>query len=298
MQTMSMGKKRKKEPRFPPGSRWYIGYEYSLLVLGTFVVAASFNVFLEPNAIASGGVAGVSILLQELAGVTPAFTQWGLNIPLFGIGTWLLGRRFGLKTAVGTALMPLFVLLTSGWEPLTMNPLLASVFGGLGAGLGLGLVFRGRGSVGGLSVLAQIIAKYTGLSMGTSMALIDGSVIVAASAVFSIEQALYALIALFITTRAIDIVQTGFSTSKVAYIITEHVEKITQTVLHDLDRGLTRLTAHGGFTGEQRPVLMVVVSQSEVTRLKALVQAADPDAFVVITSATEVLGQGFKVGNG
>ena len=113
---MSMGKKRKKEPRFPPGSRWYIGYEYSLLVLGTFVVAASFNLLLEPNAIASGGVAGVSILMQELAGVTPAFTQWGLNIPLFAIGAWLLGRRFGIKTAVGTALMPLFVLLTSDWE--------------------------------------------------------------------------------------------------------------------------------------------------------------------------------------
>ncbi|MCI3921316.1 YitT family protein [Paenibacillus sp. TRM 82003] len=287
--------KRKKAPRFPIDHPVHTAFEYILLLLGSFFIAVTFNLLLLPNEIASGGVSGISIIVRALTGITPAATQWALNIPLFALGIWLLGGRFGIKTAVGTAVLPLFVLLTSGWEPLTTNPLLAAMFGGLGIGAGLGIVFRGRGSTGGLDVAAQIIAKYTGFSLGLSVALLDGLVILTAGVVFSAEQAMYALIALFVTTKTIDVVQIGFATSKVAYIISGDEDKIAHTVLHELDRGLTRLTAHGGYTGEERTVLMVVVSQTEVTRLKALVQAADPQAFVIITGATEVLGEGFKV---
>ncbi|HZG78583.1 MAG TPA: YitT family protein [Paenibacillus sp.] len=286
---------RKKAPRFPIGSPMHTMMEYGLLLIGAFLIATTFNVLLLPNSIASGGTSGISVLVNKLFGVTPAITQWALNVPLFALGVWLLGRRFGVKTAVGTALMPLFVLLTSGWAPLTDNPLLAAIFGGLGVGAGLGIVFRGRGSTGGLDVAAQIVAKYTGLSLGLSVATLDGLVILAAGFVFGAEQALFALITLFVTSKTIDVVQLGFATSKVAYIISDDEEKIAHTVLHDLDRGLTRLTAHGGYTGKERTVLMVVVSQTEVSRLKGLVQEADPQAFVIITGATEVLGEGFKL---
>ncbi len=288
-------KARKKAPRFPIGSPTHTIMEYGLLLIGAFIVATAFNVLLLPNAIASGGTSGISVLVNKLFGITPAITQWALNVPLFAMGVWLLGRRFGVKTAVGTAFMPLFVLLTSGWAPLTDNPLLAAIFGGLGVGAGLGIVFRGRGSTGGLDVAAQIVAKYTGLSLGLSVATLDGMVILAAGFVFGAEQALFALITLFVTSKTIDVVQLGFATSKVAYIISEDEEKIARTILHDLDRGLTRLTAHGGYTGKARTVLMVVVAQTEVSRLKGLVQAADPQAFVIITGATEVLGEGFKL---
>jgi len=286
---------RRKAPRLPVGSPAHTILEYTLLLIGAFVIAATFNLFLEPNEIASGGTSGISIIVRALLGVTPAATQWALNVPLFLLGVWLLGRRFGMKTAVGTAVMPLFVLLTSSWAPLTENPLLAAVFGGLGIGAGLGIVFRGRGSTGGMDVAAQIVAKYTGVSLGLAVAMLDGLVILTAGFVFSAEQALYALIALFVTTKTIDVVQLGFSHAKVAYIISEDEERIAQAVLHDLDRGLTRLTAQGGFTGRERTVLMVVVSQTEVTRLKTLVQSVDPQAFVILTGATEVLGEGFKV---
>ena len=286
---------RKKAPRFPIGSPMHTMMEYGLLLIGAFLIAATFNVLLLPNSIASGGTSGISVLVNRLFGVTPAITQWALNVPLFVLGVWLLGRRFGVKTAVGTALLPLFVLLTSDWAPLTDNPLLAAIFGGLGVGAGLGIVFRGRGSTGGLDVAAQIVAKYTGLSLGLSVATLDGLVILAAGFMFGAEQALFALITLFVTSKTIDVVQLGFATSKVAYIISDDEEKIAHTVLHDLDRGLTRLTAHGGYTGKERTVLMVVVSQTEVSRLKGLVQAADPQAFVIISGATEVLGEGFKL---
>lgn len=286
---------RRREPRLKEGTVALILYEFSLVLIGSFLVAASFNLFLEPNEIASGGVSGISILVRALFGVTPALTQWALNIPLFIAGVLLLGRRFGVKTAVGTAVLPLFVLLTSGWAPLTDNPLLATLFGGIGVGCGIGIVFRGRGSTGGLDLAAQILGKFTGLSLGQSVAVLDGMVIIAAGIVFSPEQALLALIALFATTKTIDVVQIGFSTSKVAYIISEHEEAIADKILFDLDRGLTRLSAVGGYTGQERTVLMAVVSQTEVTRLKSAVQSVDPSAFVIITGVTEVLGEGFKL---
>lgn len=292
---MIKNRSRSVRPRFPLGSPIHTAIEYAFLLIGSFLVAISFNLFLAPNQIASGGVSGISVIIRALLGVEPAITQWLLNIPLFIAGVLLLGGKFGLKTAVGTAVLPLFVLLTSNWAPLTGNPLLASIFGGLGIGAGLGIVFRGRGSTGGLDLAAQIVAKYTGLGLGASVALLDGTVILAAGIVFSAEQALYALIGLFVTIKTIDVVQIGFPTSKVAYIISNDVETIAQSILHDLDRGLTRLTAHGGFTGQSRTVLMAVVAQTEVTKLKAVVKDADPQAFVIITGATEVLGEGFKV---
>ncbi|MFB5674690.1 YitT family protein [Paenibacillus terreus] len=265
-----------------------------LIVLGSFITALAFNMFLLPSRIASGGVSGLSILAQAWFGLEPAFTQWALNIPLFIAGVLLLGRQYGIRSLLGSVLLPLFVYFTSDWPVPTTNPLLASLYGGIGVGLGLGIVFRGRGSTGGLSILAQIIQKYTGFSFSLSVVLLDGTVIVLAGFALSPENALYALIGLYITGKVIDAVEMGLGYSKVAYIISNHKEKIARAILVDLDRGLTELAGRGGFTQEDRPVLMVVVGQNEVTRLKTLVRSVDPDAFVIIGNTYEVLGKGFK----
>ncbi len=158
----------------------------------------------------------------------------------------------------------------------------------------MGTVFRGRGSTGGLAILAQIIQKYTGFSLSLCVMLMDGTVITLAGFALSPERALYALIGLFVTGKVIDTVEMGLGYSKVAYIISNQKEKITQTILQDLDRGLTELAGRGGYTNEERPVLMVVVGQNEVTRLKTLVRLVDPEAFVIISNTREVLGEGFK----
>ncbi|MFD1953964.1 YitT family protein [Paenibacillus thailandensis] len=287
---------RIKRPRTKkPNPRVVAATNVIQLIVGAFVMAVSFNLFLVPNAIASGGVSGISILVERAAGLEPAITQWAINIPLFAVGLWLLGRRFALKTAFGTVILPLFILLTSDWQSPTDNPLLAAIYGGIGVGLGLGLVFRGKGSTGGLDLAAQILHKYTGLKLGLAMACFDGCVIVATGILVSPEVALYALLALFITSKTIDIVQTGFAVSKVAFIISDYTEELTEAILHDLDRGLTRLDGHGGYTGDGRTVLMVVLGQTEVTKLKQLVQSVDPGAFVIISDTAEVLGQGFKL---
>lgn len=269
--------------------------EYGMLLLGSLIIALSFNYCLKPNQVASGGVTGISVITLELFGFQPALVQWALNIPLFLLGAFLLGKQFGLKTAVGSFVLPLFVLLTQNGEPLTDNLLLATIYGGIGIGVGLGIVFRGRGSTGGLDLAAQLIHRFTGISLGIAVAMLDGLVILTAGLVFDAEKALFALIGLYVTSKTIDVVQLGFNYAKVAYIISEETEAIAEAVLHDLDRGLTRLNGAGGYTGAERTVLMVVVSQNEVSRLKELVRDVDPTAFIIISETREVLGEGFKL---
>jgi len=286
-------KRRGGAVSLPPRAQWALNV--LLVLIGSFIVAISFNMFMVPNGIASGGVAGISILLQRAFGFTPAITQWAINIPLFIAGIVLLGKKFGLKTAIGTIVLPLFVLLTSGWKPPTDNLVLAAIYGGIGVGLGLGLVFRAGGSTGGLDLAAQILHRYTGLPLSLALVCFDGSVIVTAGIVISPEAALYALVSLFVTSKTIDFMQSGLQLSKVAFIISERADAVADSILHDLDRGLTRLDGQGGYTGEGRTVLMVVVSQNEVAKLKALVKSIDGNAFVIISNTAEVLGQGFKL---
>lgn len=286
--------KRKREPLIPINGPLRQTVDAIFIIIGSFIMALSFNLFFLPNHIASGGVSGLSVLAQAWLGIEPAFTQWALNIPLFVLGFWLLGRDYGIRSLLGSVILPLFVFLTKDWPIPTSNPLLASIYGGIGVGIGMGLVYRGRGSTGGLTIVAQLLQKYSGLTFSLCVVLLDAIVISSAALVLSLEQALYALIGLYVTGKVIDAIELGFSFTKVAYIISDHTEPITKAILEDLDRGLTKLTAEGGYTGEHRTVLMVVVGQSEIPRLKTVVQSVDPNAFVIISNAHEVLGEGFR----
>ncbi len=268
--------------------------EYIYVLIGSAIVALSFNLFLLPNSIASGGVSGISTITASLFHWEPAFVQWAFNIPLFIAGVIFLGKNFGIKTLVGTLFLPFVVFLSKDMEPWTTQPLLAAIYGGIGIGLGIGIVFKGKASTGGTDLAAQIITKYTGMSLGKSVALIDGVIVITAAAVFSIEQGLYALLALFITSKTIDIVQVGFGSSKMALIITEKQEDVREGILNKIDRGVTKLTAHGGYTDFERPILMCVVDQAQFMKLKGLVQSIDPTAFVIVMDASEVHGRGFS----
>lgn len=270
------------------------GRDYVYVIIGAAIIAIAFNVFLLPNQIASGGVSGISTLLQSVFGWQPGIVQYAFNIPLFIAGIIFLGSQFGLKSFVGTLTLPAVVLATSNVEPWTMDPLLGAIFGGISVGLGLGIVFRGGASTGGTDLAAQIITKYTGFSLGTSVLMIDGLIVFSAAVVFDIEKALFALISLFVTTKTIDIVQLGFSQSKMVYIFTNKQEEMRDTIYKEIDRGVTKLPAIGGYTEEERPILMVVVHQREFTKLKHFVKMIDPSAFVIVSDAHEVLGEGFK----
>lgn len=268
--------------------------EYLYVIAGAAVVALGFNLFLLPNQVASGGVSGISTILNGLFGWNPGLVQYAFNIPLFLSGVVLLGKKFGVKSFIGTLTLPLVVLLTDNWEPWTNNPLLGALFGGIVVGLGIGLVFKGNASTGGTDLLAQIITKYTGLTLGTSVLLIDGLIATTAALVFDLEKGLYALIGLYVTTKTIDIIQLGFSQSKMVYIITLKQDEVRDAIYAEINRGVTKLPAIGGYTGQERPVLMVVVYQTEFTKLKQLIKTVDPSAFVIVSDAYEVLGEGFK----
>lgn len=268
--------------------------EYVYVIVGAAIIAIGFNVFLLPNQVASGGVSGISTILNGLFGWSPGFVQYAFNIPLFIAGILLLGKRFGIKSFIGTVTLPFIVLLTNSWSPWTDNPLLGALFGGIVVGIGIGLVFKGNASTGGTDLLAQIITKYTGITLGTSVLLIDGIIAISAAIVFDLEKGLYALIGLYVTTKTIDIIQLGFSQSKMIYIITMKQDEVRDAIYAEINRGVTKLPAIGGYTGEARPVLMVVVYQTEFTKLKQLIKNVDPSAFVIVSNAYEVLGEGFK----
>ena len=268
--------------------------DYLYVIIGAAVIAFGFSVFLFPNQVASGGVSGISTILHGMFGWNAGLVQYAFNIPLFIAGVIFLGKKFGLKSLVGTLALPLFVIITGSWDAWTLNPLLGAIFGGIVVGFGIGLVFKGQASTGGTDLLAQIITKYTGLTLGTSVLLIDGIIAVSAALVFDLEKGLYALIGLYVTTKTIDIVQLGFSQSKMVYIITNKQDEVRDAIYAEIDRGVTKLPAVGGYTGQEKPVLMVVVYQTEFTKLKQVIKTVDPTAFVIVADAYEVLGEGFK----
>ncbi|WP_102344880.1 YitT family protein [Bacillus sp. Marseille-P3661] len=271
-----------------------IAIEYGFTLLGSALIAIAFNLFLLPNQIASGGVSGISILLNAILGWEPAIVQWSLNIPLFLSGVILLGKQFGVKTLVGTLFVPFIVYLTRNVAPATNDALLGALFGGIVVGLGLGIVFRGKASTGGTDLAAQIFHKYTGISLGKCIALIDGLIVIIAAFVFDLERGLYALISLYVTSKTIDLVQVGIGTSKMAMIITNKEEEVRQQIFKIIDRGVTKISGFGGYTDRKQPILMCVVQQREFTKLKQLVRSIDASAFVVVMDASEVVGEGFK----
>lgn len=283
-----------KYRREPMPLKWVYMIEYSLVLIGCFFVAIGFNLFLLPNNIASGGVAGISTLTYAVFGWEPSIVQWAINIPLFLAGVYILGKKFGLKTLIGTAMLPFFVYVTGDWAPATPDPLLGAIFGGMSAGLGIGIVFRGKGSTGGIDLAAQILHKYVPLPLGICVALFDGLIVLTATFVFSVEQGLYALIGLFATSRTIDFVQIGFNTSKSMMVITDYVEEVRHVLLKEVDRGVTVWDAEGGYTTKQKKMIMCVVTQGEFSKTKQVIKRTDPNAFIVVTNASEVLGEGFK----
>ncbi|GAA4065386.1 YitT family protein [Amphibacillus indicireducens] len=269
-------------------------FEYGLVVLGSFFVAIGFNLFLLPNQIASGGVAGISTILYALFSFEPSTVQWTINIPLFFVGMWILGRSFGIKTLVGTAMVPLFVSLTSDWNPASSDPLLGAIFGGMACGLGIGIVFRGKGSTGGIDLAAQIVHKFVPLPFGICVALFDGLIVLVATFVFSVEAGLYALIGLFVTSRTIDLVQVGLNSSKAIMVVSDHLEAIRDALLNEIDRGVTVWKAEGGYTRADKKMIMSVVNQNEFSRTTQIIKQIDPNAFIIVMNASEVIGEGFS----
>lgn len=269
--------------------------DYAAIIVGVFITAVALTYFTIPNKIAAGGVSGLATVIYHVFHVPVGLTMLLINAPLFLLALRYLGRTFGWRTGVGTAFLSLFIdLLTPISRPLTHDPLLASIYGGALAGLGMGLTIKYRGSTGGTDLAALLLNRFWHISVGQSLLVIDAAVIVLAGVVFDAELALYALLTLFLTTKAIDLIQEGSVFAKAAYIISSCPDAIAQAIMTELERGVTGLRGIGKYTNTEREVLFVIVSRPEIARLKDIVANLDPTAFIVITDAHEVLGEGFK----
>jgi len=275
-------------------ARWQRALSYLWVIVGTLGTALGLDLFLVPNQIAAGGVSGLATITYHWFGWPVGLVVLAINIPLFLASLRTLGGEFGIKTIVGTVSLSFWTDLLAGVvRPLTEDPLLAAIYGGILAGAGMGVCFRAGGSTGGTDMAARMLAHYTTISTGRALLLADGLVIALAALAFSPELALYALLAVFLTGKAIDFVQEGQSYAKAAYIISSRSDAIGRAILTELQRGVTALHGKGLYTGLSREVLLVIVSRSEVTQLKALVSRFDPRAFMAIHDVHEVLGEGF-----
>ena len=267
---------------------------YVQILLGCVFGAAAYPMFLVPNAIAPGGVTGVATVLNSLFQWPVGTTSLVMNVPLFIIGYQSMGRVFAFRSLVATIVFSLLI----DWMPLPMlthDMLLGSLFGGALMGVGLGLILRGSATTGGSDMIARMVhSRFPHISVGAFLFFIDFCVVLAAGFFITAESALYAFISIFIGSRVIDAVVEGFDRQKACYIITAQTEKVKDKLMNELGRGLTIINAKGGFRGDDRPLLLCIVSAQEVARLKSIVRMEDERAFVFITDAHEVLGEGFR----
>ena len=271
-------------------------YEFLGVTLGVFLTALGLDMFLIPNKIAAGGVSGIATILHFLFHLPVGMVMLVLNIPLFLMGIYRLGLGFGFRSLYGTLALSIIIDVLAPVVPVpTHDILLAGLYGGVLTGLGVGLVFRYKGTTGGTDLLAAIIRTYTGVNIGQLLFMVDAGVVLAAGIVFdSAELALYALITIFLASWLIDLVLEGISYARAFIIISDRSEEIADLIMKEMARGVTALQGKGLYTGIDRPVLLSVVNRSEVSQLKEIVYKADPGAFVILTNVHEVLGEGFK----
>ena len=281
----------------PFSRKWFLSY--TLIIVGAFILATSFVLFITPYKIVPGGVYGISIVMHYLLGTPVGLVALCFDIPLTLIGIKFLGPRFGMKTVVGFSLTAIFTdTLTFFWgfEPLVNgDALLSSIFGGVLAGLGLGLIFKSKATSGGSDIVAMILAKYTRLPLGMLMIYVDSAIVLIGLVVFrDWKIPLYSWIVIFITGKVIDVVLEGVSYDKSVFIISDKYEEIRDKIINNLDRGGTYIDVKGMYNNAERRMIHTVVSRRELGLLEEYIHEIDPKAFLTVTDATEILGEGFK----
>jgi len=271
--------------------------DYGLLVLGAVVQAASMDLFFIPGQIASGGVSGLAQVLNQHTGLPIGMMVLVMNVPLFVLGwRYLGGRRFLIRTIFTVVLYSVLVDLGRLIVPAgpTRDPMLNALYGGVVGGLGMGITFLGQGTGGGTDILARVLARLRGFPLAQSYLITDALVILLGGFTFGPERALYAILALYISGAAAEVVTEGANVVRTAVIISTRPREVADAILSELERGVTGLHGEGMYTQKERTVLYVVISRSEVSRLKVLIRDIDPEAFVVIGQASEALGEGFR----
>ncbi len=275
------------------------------------MISFAYVLFLAPHKVSAGGVGGIAITLYHLFKIPLGWTIFIINVPLFIIGIKFLGKLYGLRTLVGIVSVSFLVDLFDGKylsfiniQPFDVDILIASLFGGLLLGTGIGIQFRAKGSGGGTDILAQILGKYTSFTPGMVFLIVDSLIITSSGIILGFtnktsgsnrfELIFYSLIILYISSRTVDIVLEGLSTSKEVRIISSRNSEILNFIHTTMSRGATLIDAVGTYTKEERKIIYCVITKKEVTQLREYIARIDKDAFMVVTNAYQVLGYGFN----
>lgn len=275
-------------------------WEYLMLIVGTAFVAVSIQCIYDPISLVTGGFSGLAIVIKAVTepfipgGIPLWLTNIALNIPVFLVAFKVKGKRFIGRTLVGAFLLSAWLYVLPPLDLTQGDYILAAVFGGVICGTGMGLILLAKATTGGTDMVATIIQHYARhYSIVQILQIMDAMVVLCGLYVFGLRAALYAIVAIFITTKVSDTLMEGFKFSKAAFIITDHYELVAKRILQELDRGVTGLLAKGMYSGADKCVLYCVVSQKEIVQVKEIVAETDPEAFVIVSDAREVLGEGF-----
>ena len=275
--------------------------DYFLITVGSILTAVSIVSFMIPNNIIAGGVSGLAIIIYRVFGFWVGAQMFVYNLALFIIAFIILGVGFGIKSIYSAVLMSITVdLLQKLHFPVfdassTQDGfLLVAIYGGVIAGAGMGLVLWRGASTGGTDILAMIFSKYLNFSTGTGLLISDSLITMLAIVVFGPIAAMYGIITIFTTSKTIDGIIEGIGNTRTAFIISVESDSIKRRIIEEMERGTTMIKATGGFSGEDRPVLMVSIRRREIGQLRHIVKATDKRAFVIIVNNAEVFGEGFK----
>ena len=270
---------------------------YLQIVVGAAFYAAGFQFFLYPNAITTGGVTGIAMIINFLTGFPVGMMTLIINVPLFIYSWKKFGLSFIIASLVGTILASVFVdLFAMLHVEVTHEPLLGAIYGGIIKGFGLGLVYRTGATTGGVDIPAKFLRrKYQHINFSTFILAMDAVIIAAFAVIFKrYDSAMYAIICMYIASKVIDLVLYGAINSKVCYIITDKSGEIKDGLMNKLHRGVTYLHGKGAWSGEEKDVILCVIKQSQIVELKHLVRAVDERAFVIVSDSREVFGNGFS----
>ena len=267
-----------------------------MIALGCAIFALGFDLFLEPNGLTAGGISGIAMIVVELVPVTTVGVATALmNFPLFFFGGKRIGMRFFVGSIIGTILFSFFIDLFAGIPVPETEPLLAAIYGGVICGAGLGIVFVNNASTGGSDIVIRLLKlKHRNMPIGTLSLAFDVVVCAATGIVFgNVSNMLYSLIAVYATSQLLDAVIYKFDFSRVAYIISKEHKRIADAINYDLQRGVTYLYGQGYYSGDDTKVILTAVKQGQLADLKDLVVRIDPNAFIIVQDAHQVLGDGF-----
>ncbi|MGZ5514305.1 MAG: YitT family protein [Candidatus Aminicenantales bacterium] len=269
-----------------------------LILVGCIVNGLAYALFLIPHHFVPGGVSGIAIILNYFSALPVGALILVLNVPVFLLGLKTMGKKYVLNSLAGMVVSSVFIDLFNKVLKLpsaTDNPVLASIYGGVMLGVGLGIVFRGRASTGGSDIIGMILSKYTGMSLGYGIMITDFVVISASGfALHSLEAPLYGYLVLFLSTKVIDMVLEGWNYSKLVIITSTRTNEIADFILRGLDRSGTALRSRSLYLNREGELILTVIHRKQLADLRNFIKKTDPEAFVIINDTYDVLGKGFK----